>query len=157
MSYIAELRGAVGHRPLIMPCVCLIIGDGRGNVLLQKRADDGQWANHGGAIELWETVEEALFRETGEELGVRPVDPKLLGVYSGPDFRHVYPNGDEVMVVDLVHFCHGFTGELRLQPEEVTEVAWFPLEGLPKNLMKHNRIALMDYSDMLGFPTTRRP
>lgn len=150
MSYIMELRRTVGHRPLIMPCACLIIGDGRGNVLLQHRADDGKWANHGGAIELWETVEEALYREIGEELGVRPVEPRLLKAYSGPEFRHVYPNGDQVMVVDIVHWCHGFDGELRLQPEEVTEVRWFPLDRLPENILAHNLIALKDYGRLIG-------
>ena len=150
MSYIMELRRTVGHRPLIMPCACLIIGDGRGNVLLHHRADDGKWANHGGAIELWETVEEALYREIGEELGVRPVEPRLLKAYSGPEFRHVYPNGDQVMVVDIVHWCHGFDGELRLQPEEVTEVRWFPLDGLPENILAHNLIALKDYGSLIG-------
>lgn len=149
MNYIMDLRKLVGHRPLIMPCTSLIIGDGKGNVLLQRRADDGQWANHGGAIELWESVEDALFREIGEELGVRPVEPRLLRVYSGPEFRHVYPNGDEVMVVDVVFYCHAISGELRLQREEVTEVKWFPLDALPERLLAHNRIALMDYSDIL--------
>ena len=149
MSYITDLRREVGCRPLIMPCACLIIGDGRGNVLLQKRADDGQWANHGGAIELWETVEEALRREIREELGLIPVEPRLLKVYSRPDFRHVYPNGDEVMVVDIVFYCHTVRGEPRLQPEEVTETRWFSLEDLPENVMSHNRIALADYSELL--------
>ena len=136
MGYILDLRKTLGHRPLIMPCACLIIGDGRGNVLLQRRADDGQWANHGGAIELWETVEQALFREIGEELGVSPVEPRLLKAYAGPEFRHVYPNGDEVMVVDIVYWCHGYEGELRLQPEEVTQIRWFPLDALPENLLE---------------------
>ncbi len=149
MGYIADLRKVVGHRPLIMPCACLIIGDGAGNVLLQKRADDGKWANHGGAIELWETVEEAIYREIGEELGIRPVEPRLLRAYSGPEFRHVYPNGDEVMVVDIVHWCHGYTGELRLQPEEVSEVSWFSLDSLPKNVLEHNKVALEEYGRML--------
>ncbi len=150
MGYIQELRSLVGHRALIMPCACLIIGDGRGSVLLQRRADDGQWANHGGAIELWETVEEALRREVGEELGLRPVLPRLLKVYSGPEFRHVYPNGDEVMVVDIVHYCHCVLGELRLQKEEVAEVRWFSLDALPENLLSHNRVALMDYQKLLN-------
>lgn len=150
MSYIMDLRRDVGHRPLIMPCACLIIGDGRGGVLLQKRADDGQWANHGGAIELWETVEDALYREIGEELGIAPVEPRLLKAYSGPEFRHVYPNGDEVMVVDIVYYCHCFTGQLRLQAEEVSEARWFRLDDLPEDLLPHNRLALMDYASLLS-------
>lgn len=149
MGYIMDLRKLVGHRPLIMPCACLIIGDGEGNVLLQRRADDGSWANHGGAMELDERMEDTLFREIREELGLTPVEPKLLGVYSGPEFRHVYPNGDQVSIVEAVYYCHAVAGEPRLQEEEVTEIRWFPLDALPENLMRHNRGALMDYWELL--------
>lgn len=150
MGYITDLRRTVGHRPLIMPCACLIIGDGKGNVLLQKRADDGSWSNHGGAVELDETVEDALLREIREELGVKPVDPKLLGVYSGPECRHVYPNGDQVSVIDIVYWCESFTGKLELQIEEVAEVRWFPGGELPDNLMRHNRRPITDYLRVRG-------
>lgn len=145
-----DLRRLVGHRPLIMPCACLIIGDGGGNVLLQRRADDGNWANHGGAIELDERVEEALYREVREELGVTPVKPRLLGIYSGPEFHHVYPNGDETSIVEAVYYCHEVEGELRLQPEEVTDARWFSLDALPENLMRHNAVALRDYARLIN-------
>ena len=70
MRYISELRKIVGHRTLIMPCACVIIGDGKGNILLQKRVDDGTWGYHGGAIEIDESVEDALRREVYEELNI---------------------------------------------------------------------------------------
>ena len=70
MSYISEIRKKVGHDTVIMPCACLIIDDGQGRVLLQKRADDGKWGYHGGAIEVDEKVEDALRREIKEELGI---------------------------------------------------------------------------------------
>ena len=75
---------------------------------------------------------------------------RLLKAYAGPEFRHVYPNGDEVMVVDIVYWCHGYEGELRLQPEEVTQIRWFPLDALPENLLAHNRIALRDYAALMA-------
>lgn len=157
MGYIADLRRDVGHRPLLMPCACLIIGDGRGNVLLQRRADDGTWANHGGAVELFETVEDALFREVREELGVTPVSPALLGVYSGPECRHVYPNGDEVSIIDIVYWCESFSGTVHLQPEEVAELRWFPGRALPENLMHHNRRPIEDYLRLRGFHVPEEP
>ena len=45
MGYIMELRKIVGHRTLLMPCAGAIIGDGKGNVLLQLRADDNTLGN----------------------------------------------------------------------------------------------------------------
>ena len=151
MGYITDLRRTLGHRPLLMPCACLIIGDGRGNVLLQKRADDGLWSNHGGAVELYEPVEDALYREVREELGVVPVDPVLLGVYSGPECRHVYPNGDEVSIVDIVYWCEAFTGDPDYPDGEVTATRWFPGGGLPDDLLRHNRKPILDYLKLRGF------
>ena len=51
-----DLRKIVGHRTLLMPCAGAIIGDGKGNVLLQLRKDDNTWATHGGSVELDERV-----------------------------------------------------------------------------------------------------
>ncbi len=149
MGYVSDIRKFVGQRPIMVPCACLVIGDGRGNVLLQKRADDGDWANHGGAMEPGETPEEAMRREIMEELGVTPVEPRLLGVYSGPEFRHTYPNGDVSDIVDIVYYCEEFRGELRLQAEEVEDVRWFPLKDLPERLMEHNRRPLRDYLKLI--------
>ena len=146
MGYISELRKieGVGHRTLLMPCACLIIGDGKGNILLQRRVDDGTWGYHGGSMEIDESVEEALNREVREELNIVPEEVALLGIYSGREYHHVYPNGDEVSPVDIVHFCHKYRGEIKLQEDEVSEVGWFNKGNLP-NLVTGHRRAIHDY------------
>lgn len=78
MSYIMDLRKIVRHRPLLMPCAGAIIGDGKGNILLQQRVDDGTWSNHGGSIELDEEVTEAMLREIKEELGITLLNINFL-------------------------------------------------------------------------------
>lgn len=145
MGYISELRALVGRRTLIMPCACAIIGDGCGRVLLQLRADDGKWGYHGGAIEIDESAEDALRREVREELNLELDEIELFGVYSGAEFHHVYPNGDEVSSIDIVYTCHKFHGELALQEDEVRKVAWFDRQSLPENLSDNPRHALLDY------------
>ncbi|MBR0228178.1 MAG: NUDIX domain-containing protein [Clostridia bacterium] len=84
MGYIMELRKVVGHRTLIMPCAAVILEDGQGKILLQKRVDDGNWSYHGGAIETDESAEDAARREVREELNLELDELRLLGVYSGP-------------------------------------------------------------------------
>lgn len=145
MSYIMDLRKILGHRTLIMPCACVIIEDGKGGVLLQKRVDDGNWGYHGGAVEIDESVEDALRREVKEELNLELDEIRLLGIYSGPSYHHVYPNGDETSCIDIVYVCGKYHGDIRLQPEEVAAVQWFGRDSLPGNLNANNRAAIMDY------------
>lgn len=145
MGYISELRKIVGHRTLIMPCACLIIGDGKGNVLLQKREDDGKWGYHGGAVEIDESVEDALKREVREELNIEIDEVELFGVYSGPSYHHIYPNGDETSCIDIVYICHKYHGEIKLQKEEVLEIGWFNKMNLPDNLSDNPKQPIYDY------------
>ena len=145
MSYIMDLRKIVGHRPLLMPCAGAIIGDGKGNILLQQRVDDGTWANHGGSIELDEEVEQAMIREVKEELGITLLEYKLFNIYSGPNHHHIYPNGDEVSCIDIVYVCERFEGEISLQKEEVRQVKWFNKETLPENIHHNCKQAILEY------------
>ena len=149
MGYITDLRRRVGHETIIMPCACVIIEDGQGKILLQKRADDGKWGYHGGAVERDESVEDALRREVREELNLELDEIRLFGVYSGPDYHHVYPNGDETSCIDIVYVCGKYHGEMKLQKEEVAEAAWFGRDTLPDNLSRNPRKPILDYFSSL--------
>ena len=131
MGYIMDLRQVVGHRKLLMPGAGVFpIRDGR--VLLQRRKDNGLWADHGGAVELSEKVEDAARREMLEETGLIAGELALLGIYSGPEMDYVYPNGDQVSIIGMYFTCEDFSGTVKLQAEEVTELKWFPLDQLPE-------------------------
>jgi 8-oxo-dGTP pyrophosphatase MutT (NUDIX family) len=56
MSYIQELRALVGHRPLILVGVLVMVFDERSRLLLQDRTDDQMWDLPGGFMELGETT-----------------------------------------------------------------------------------------------------
>ncbi len=140
MGYILDLRRKVGHERLIM------VGAGvlpyrDGKLLLQRRRDNGFWADHGGSLEPGEELEQTARRELKEETGLEARKLELLGVFSGPDMDYTYPNGDEVAMVSAIYLCRDFSGTLRAQAEEVAELRWFPLDQLPENI----------------FPVTRRP
>lgn len=120
-----------------MPCACVIIGDGKGNILLQQRHDDGKWGHHGGAIEVDENTIDAVKREVKEELNLELEKLELLGVYSGKKYHHVYPNGDEVSCIDVVYVCHKYHGEIRYQDGEVLQAKWFCKDNIPSNLSEN--------------------
>ncbi len=98
-GYIHHLRAKIGPDLLLMPGVAAVIIDPASRVLLQRRSDDGKWGLPGGGIEPGEEPADALVREIREETALDIVPERIVGVYSGPDFRIRYPNGDETMIV----------------------------------------------------------
>ena len=106
----------------------------RAERLLQKRRDNGCWGYAGGAVEMGEKVEDAAKRELFEETGLIADELALLDAFSGPETNFTYPNGDAVFFVDVVYLCRRYHGTLAAQPDEVTELRFFPADALPENL-----------------------
>ncbi len=66
-----------------VPCVGAIVRDGRGRLLLVRRAHDpgaGQWSVPGGRVEPGESPLAAVSREVAEETGLLVVPDGLAGV-----------------------------------------------------------------------------
>lgn len=146
MGYISEIRKKVGHDEIIIVGASVIVKKGN-QVLLQRRQDNGCWATHGGCAEIGEDVKCAARREMLEETGLTAGDMTLFGIYSGADTRYTYPNGDKVSIVDIVFLCEDFSGALRAQESEVTALAWFEINALPREdeISPVNRRPLRDF------------
>lgn len=149
-GYIAAMRSLVGHKPVLQCGASVIVINENGELLLQKRRDNGMWGYHGGSVELDEVVEEAAARELYEETGLTAHGLELFGVFSGPEMHYVYPNGDEVSNVDTVFLCRSWSGEPVCQPEEVTELRFFAPDSLPENIFPPNRKALAAYIEKIN-------
>jgi len=138
-DYVRDLRAKIGPDLLLLPGVAAVIVDPAGRVLLQRRSDDGQWGLPGGAIEPGEEPAEALVREVHEETALDVVPERIVGVYSGPEFRVRYPNGDEAMIVSITFACRPMGGEPRVNDEESLEVRYFAPDALPPMPARHRR------------------
>jgi 8-oxo-dGTP pyrophosphatase MutT (NUDIX family) len=149
MGYINDLRKKVGSSyTLIMPCACAIITNDKGEVLLQQRVDNHLWGYHGGAIEVDESVEEALRRELKEELNIEIDEMHLFKIYSGKEYHHVYPNGDHVSPIDILYVVTKFHGDIKLQKEEVLDIAWYSKDNLPE-LSPNYKTPLKDFFESI--------
>ena len=144
MGYIEDIRTKLGHDTLILVGVNVLIHKD-GQILLQQRMDNGRWGIHGGCKELGETTEQTARRKLYEETGLTAHSLTLMGVYSGANMRHTYPNGDNVEVVAVVYLCDDFSGELRPQQEEVRALRWFPVDALPENITPVDARAIADF------------
>jgi 8-oxo-dGTP pyrophosphatase MutT (NUDIX family) len=130
-AHIEALRALVGKQLLLLPGVAAIIRNGAGEVLLHTRSDDGRWSLPAGAIEPGESPAAAIVREVAEETGLRVRPERILGVFGGSDFRHVYPNGDAVEYTVIVFDCRVSGGSLDAVDGEALEFRWFPPAGIP--------------------------
>ncbi|WNZ24132.1 NUDIX domain-containing protein [Leptolyngbya sp. NK1-12] len=134
MSYVKELRAIVGHRPLILAGTVILAADQFNKLLLHRRSDNGTWGLPGGFLELGESMEAAARREFWEETGLALGKLTLWRVFSGGQFFHQYPNGDQVFNIINAYTAQDFQGELRIDHTESLELCFFSVHGLPDNV-----------------------
>lgn len=130
-DYLAGLRRHVGTALILSPGVSAIVHDAQGDVLLQRRSDNGLWGLPGGSSDPGEEPARALVREVYEESGLLVIPSRLVGVFGGHGYRIVYPNGDQVEYTATVFRCRIVGGELRPRDAEVSELRFVSPAELP--------------------------
>lgn len=128
----------------------IIVENSLGHILMQQRQDDGTWSYPGGRIEIDETVEEGARREVLEECGLQIGEMELLGVFSGEELNHVYPNGNEVCGIDIVFVSHDYTGELKSIDGEAKQMGFYPIDALPRPISGMNAKQINAYLALKG-------
>lgn len=144
VSAVITLGGDASAALGIRPSVSAVIFDRRGRLLLQRRADSGQWGLPGGAVEVGESVVDAVRREVREETGLDVAVERLVGVYSEPALQLVrYPDGRVWHYVNLCFRCVRRGGRLTTSAETL-ELRYFPLAELPETLLPNHRVRIRD-------------
>ena len=133
-DYVKEMRKIIGHDPLMTVGIGVMIENAAGELLLQKRTDDGTWGTLGGGMNLGETIVETAKREVFEESGLVVDDLELFGIYSGEHCVITYPNDDVVFGVIIMFTTRTYSGTLLADPEESAELRFFARDVLPNNL-----------------------
>lgn len=131
MGYIMDLRKYIGHEPLIGVGATTLVFNDKNELLLNLRTDTNTWGIPGGAMELYETIEETAVRELKEETGICAEELELVTVLSGKDYYFEYPNGDKLCTVIVLFKVQNFTGTLKVSDNESKALKFFPLTDLP--------------------------
>ena len=114
--------------------VCVWVYDGRGHLLLTRRAKGksfaGTWENSGGAALAGETSLQAICRELREETGAVPGELRSLGeLYPSPGYCGEIIHMWACRVADMQ--------EQRLDPGEFLDVVKLPLEKAQALVMEN--------------------
>lgn len=119
-----HLRGTQWGKGEYGLVVCVWVSDGKGKVLLTRRAPEksfaGTWENSGGAAQAGETSRQAIARELFEETGIRVDEDEFQLIDSGMD-RHAH--FDYYTVVRDVPL-----EEVKLLPGETDDARWVSFE-----------------------------
>jgi ADP-ribose pyrophosphatase YjhB (NUDIX family) len=117
------------------PCANAIVVDD-GKVLLVRRAHgpwQGAWCAPGGFCEVGEHPILTAERETFEETGIRAEVTGFIGLWIDAYADRPAPEGAETINVGYYHAIPVGT-EGGVDPQEVSEVAWFGWDELPSEL-----------------------
>jgi 8-oxo-dGTP pyrophosphatase MutT (NUDIX family) len=127
-DFVRDLREKIGQAPLWLAGATAVVVDGD-RILLIRRADTGEWTPITGIIDPGEEPAVTLVREALEEANVDIEVEWLSSTWVTRRIR--YENGDEAQYLDLAFRCRYLGGDPRPVDGEASEVAWFPLDGMP--------------------------
>ena len=147
-NYMKTMRKHIGHERLILVGSGVLIYK-NGKVLLQRRRDNGLWADHGGCVEVGEAVEDTAKRELFEETGLTANKLEFFNIYSGKDMLYTYPNGDKTYLVVILWICEDFSGEINIDANEVAEVKWFDVNEMPSEISPTLKKPFKDFVDYI--------
>lgn len=111
-------------------------------ILLIKRLKEPealQWALPGGKIDLFETCENAIIRETFEELNIKIQNPFLLSIMD------MWNENEAYHWVAPIYLVTEFEGEPKImEPNKHSEFSWFSINNLPLEITKSVKCAIKE-------------
>ena len=120
-----------------------------GKVLLGKRNEDpvkassdlhgeGTWTMPGGKLHFGESFEEGAKRELMEEIAIKVGKMKVISISN-----EIVSDAHYVCIGLL---CEDFEGEPKvMEPEEIVEWKWFPLDELPSPIFPPSKKIIENY------------
>ena len=122
-----------GNPSLMHRVVHVLVFNGRGELLLQKRSMNkdvapGKWdTSVGGHVNAGETIHEALRREMEEELGITTCDSQFL-------YTYIHSNPYESELV-YAHSCIS-SDNISFNKDEIDEVRFWSIDEIGQNMGK---------------------
>ena len=125
------------HPSVATDVVLFTIREGKLNILLVKRKDDGLWAIPGGFLQEGESLNQCAERELKEETGITVPYLEQFENFSNPI------RDPRTQVISVAFIAIHPSGKLKIKANtDVSDVNWFEYEAIPKLAFDHNEICI---------------
>ena len=125
------------HPSVATDVVLFTIREGKLNILLVKRKDDGLWAIPGGFLQEGESLNQCAERELKEETGITVPYLEQFENFSNPI------RDPRTQVISVAFIAIHPSGKLKLRADtDVSDVNWFDYEMIPELAFDHNEICI---------------
>ncbi|MFE5544010.1 NUDIX domain-containing protein [Streptomyces sp. NPDC056534] len=109
----------------IVPAVTAFVVNEAGEVLLERRSDNGRWGMPGGVQEIGESIAGTVRREVLEETGISVELIGLVGIFTDPGHVIEFSDGEVRQEFSLCFRARPISGEIKVSSESF-EVRWVP-------------------------------
>jgi ADP-ribose pyrophosphatase YjhB (NUDIX family) len=106
----------------LVVAVTAIVTNDQGQLLLQKRTDNELWGLPGGAMNIGESIGQAVVREVFEETALEVEPTGIVGIYSDPGHIIAYANGEVRQEFSICFTARIVGGQLAVGDNESIEV-----------------------------------
>ncbi|MEW2136226.1 NUDIX domain-containing protein [Streptomyces sp. NPDC005409] len=113
----------------IVPAVTAFVLNDAGEVLLERRSDNGRWGMPGGVQEIGENIAGTVVREVLEETGIHVEVTGLVGIFTDPGHVIAFADGEVRQEFSLCFRARPVGGEIKVSSESFA-VRWVPREEL---------------------------
>ena len=150
MGYLSDIsRQLSKEQNVIFVGTGILLINNENRVLLACRTDNGQWSLPGGSLEIGETLEECIVRETREETGIiiKECDIHLNSAKS--ILEPIIKNGREIFVVSVTYWTKKYDDiDMQIDSRVFTKYSWLSykeIQTINELITPYSRVAIEEY------------
>lgn len=137
----------------LVVAVTAIVTNDHGQLLIQKRTDNELWGLPGGAMNIGESIGQAVVREVREETALNVEPTGVVGIYSDPGHIIAYANGEVRQEFSICFTARIIGGQLAVGDNESTEVRFVdPSELAQLPMGKSTRVRIQHFLERRHSP-----
>ena len=150
MGYLSDISKQLNNEQnVIFVGTGVLLVNNENRILLGCRTDNGQWSLPGGSLEIGETLEDCIVRETMEETGI-VIEKSDLNLNSAKSILEpILKNGREIFVVSVTYWTEKYNDiNMQIDSREFTKYSWLSAEELKSIegiITPYSRVALENY------------
>lgn len=150
MGYLSDITKQLEKwQDVIFVGTGIILLDEQNRILMACRNDNQQWSLPGGSLEVGETLEECIIRETFEETGIEIREQDLLLNSVKSILEPVIKNGRKIYVVSVTYRVSEYNKDnMIIDSREFNRYGWLTVDEVLKiqdKVTPYTLVAIQEY------------